>query len=316
MKIVHQKKWIALVIDCYTGQNEQVLAILYSKMPKDSGVEIRDSKIEGQNLIVAYFFEKDAKLMEDVKKSIKNDKNMFDGTDNIKFETYIVNEEDWANSWKQFFTPRKLGKKIIVTPSWDKFKPKNGELPILIEPGMAFGTGHHETTHLCVKLIEEYVKKDDIVFDVGTGTGILAIAARLLGADLVVGTDIDKYAVKVAKENIKINKCSDRVKAFYGNLLSFRNKIKDELILRKCDVIVCNILKDAVLRIADKLNEMLRPGGIVIISGILGTQYEEVEKAFCACGFKPKRLVGENEWVACSFQSQMPEIMKLKKNKK
>lgn len=288
------------MIDCDIIQNEQIFAILYTFF-SSGGVEIKDHPAGGgRNLIIAYFSEPDAaREVASLKKRIE--KAVTGGTGSVKFSEYLVDEEDWANSWKKFFSPKKLGRKIIVTPSWEGHKPSRSQLPIFIEPGMAFGTGHHETTELCVKLLEETVKKDDIVFDVGTGTAILAIAARLLGASLVVGTDNDKYAVRIARENIKLNGCEDAVKAFYGNLLSFRSKFREELLLRKCDVIICNILKDAVLKLPEKLKEFLRPKAPVIISGILESQYAEVRREFEKRGYKSGRLAQKNDWVACSF---------------
>lgn len=294
-------KWTALQINCDIIQNEEILAIIYTYF-STGGVEIKELG-EGRNILIAYFSESDASSkIPDLKKRIKSETKMTGGTENIKFGETIVDEQDWANSWKKFFSPRKLGKKIIVTPDWEEYKPSRGELPIFIEPGMAFGTGHHETTELCVKLLEENVKKDDIIFDVGTGTAILAIAAKLLGASMIVGTDNDKYAVRIARENIKLNKCESCVKAYYGNLLSFRSKTRDELLLRKCDVIICNILKDAVLKLPDKLKEFLRPDSVVIISGILESQYDEVSREFEKRGYKSVRRARKNDWIACSFK--------------
>lgn len=298
---VNLKKWVALQVNCKTIQNEEILAVIYTYF-NSGGVEIKDQAEEGKNSIIVYFPEAESKNADVLKERIKTNKELIEGVKNITFEKFIVDEEDWANSWKKFFSPKKLGKRIIVTPSWENFKPKKGEIPIFIEPGMAFGTGHHETTELCVKLIEETVEKDDIVFDVGTGTSILAIAARLLGASLIVGTDNDKYAVKIARENIKLNKCDKEVKVFYGNLLSFKSKYRDELLLRKCDVIICNILKDAVLKLPSKLKEFMRRTATVIVSGILESQYEEVKKEFEKNGFKDTRFTRKNDWVACSFK--------------
>lgn len=300
---VGNRKWTALAIHCEISQNESVEGVIYST-GYSAGTETRESERPGWNHIVCYFPAGEEKKVGAIKK-LASDPARVAGAEKLEFSTAVVDEEDWANSWKKFFTPKKLGRKIVVTPSLEGFRPKRGELPILIEPGMAFGTGHHETTHLCVKVIEETVRKGDIVFDVGTGTGILAIAASLLGASLVVGTDNDRYAVKIARENIRVNGREKNVFAFYGNLLSFRDPLRDEIALKKCDVVICNILKDAVLKLPAKLDTIVRPGGIVIVSGILDTQYDEVAAAFVKNGFKKRRYAHENEWVACSFARQM-----------
>lgn len=294
------RRWLALAIRCRVAHNEPILAALYGGFFTE-GAEIRDLSDGVHNLIIAYFPEDEAEKADLFKKRVRDLEKFVDDIGDISFESFYVDEEDWANSWKKFFSPRKLGKRIIVTPTWEDFKPKKNELPIFIEPGMAFGTGHHETTHLCVKLLEEVVGHNDIVLDIGTGTGILAIAARLLGASLVVGTDNDKYAVAIARENIKLNKCDDAVFAFFGNLLSFRDKRRDRLVEQKCDVVVCNILKDAVLKLPPKLEPFVRPSTVVIVSGILDTQYDDVARAFAKSGYASKRHTQEKDWVACSF---------------
>lgn len=293
------KSWVAFLIDCEIIQNEAIFAILHTLFP-ELGCEIKEhpSDKTNRNLIVIYFNDFDANSKIELVKEHLNKNN---NTKNIKTSEYIINEEDWANSWKKFFTTKKVGKKFVIVPYWDNYVPDKNRIPIFIEPGMAFGTGHHETTELCIKLLEEFIQKNDIVIDVGTGTAILAIVAKLLGASLVLGIDNDKYAVKIARQNVKLNKCND-IKIFNGNLLSFKSRLYSELMLRKCDVIICNILKDAILKLLTKIDKFIHKNSTIIISGILENQFDEVNFSFKKLGFKNIKLIQKNDWVAATFK--------------
>lgn len=179
----------------------------------------------------------------------------------LKVTSRLDDDAEWKDKWKEYFKPAKISKSIVVKPTWEPYDNKDDALVIEIDPGMAFGTGTHETTSLCVKMLEEYQKKGDKVMDVGCGSGILSIAAALLGASDVLGIDIDPVAVDVAAENIALNKVDTVAKAQFGDL----TKGVDY----KADVIVANLMADLVMMLAEDAAKHLVKGGYFISSGIL-----------------------------------------------
>ena len=182
-----------------------------------------------------------------------------------------VNESDWANEWKKYYKPTKVGKKIVVKPSWEEYEKQEGDLIIELDPGMAFGTGTHETTSMCIRELENYVDETKTVFDIGCGSGILAIAAAQLGAKEVVAGDLDEVAVKVSKENCEINNVSDKVVVKHGSLF--------EVVDSKADVIVANIIADIIKILAKDVSKFLKDDGVFISSGIILAKIDEVCQA-------------------------------------
>lgn len=201
-----------------------------------------------------------------------------------------VSEEDWANSWKAYFKPEKIGEKIVIKPSWEDYSPKGGELVIELDPGMAFGTGNHPTTSMCIKALEKYLKAGNKVYDVGTGSGVLAIAASLLGANEVIAVDIDDVAVKVAQDNVEANKLQNKVQVLQGNLLDLLNE--------KADIIVANIIADIIIAIVPDVMELLKEQGYFIASGIIKERKDDVLDAFQKSGIKVVTCLEQGEWVA------------------
>lgn len=194
-------------------------------------------------------------------------------SENIKhtIETDTTLEEDWRNNWKKYFNPMPVGEKILIRPSWrDDYDP-NGRVVLNIDPGLAFGTGNHETTRLCLEAVERYLKEGDTVLDVGCGSGILAIASLLLGAGSAVGVDIDETAVKTAKENAEINNVADRFTAITGDLT--------EKVTGKYNLIVANIVADAIMFLSKGVREFMTPDTVYIMSGIIDTRADEVISA-------------------------------------
>jgi ribosomal protein L11 methyltransferase len=203
-----------------------------------------------------------------------------------------VVEEDWANSWKVYYKPTKISEKLVVVPSWEEYCPTAGEEIIMLDPGMAFGTGTHDTTQLCVRILEKTLQGGETVVDVGTGSGILSLAAAKLGASKVLATDIDRTAVEIAAKNMMLNKVEDRVTVRLGNLLE---PVAGEAIP---DVIVANIVADVILLLAPDAYHYLQPGGSFITSGIIHTRQEEVSAALVKAGFKLEETITNQEWVA------------------
>lgn len=187
---------------------------------------------------------------------------------NHKITTKGFEEEDWLNNWKKYFNPIKIGRKLLILPTWRKNKNFEERLILNLDPGAAFGTGGHETTKLCLESLERYVKKDDEVLDIGCGSGVLSIASCLLGAKSAKGVDIDKNAVKIAKENVKLNKMSKEIEIVVGNLT---DKIKG-----KYNIIVANIVADAIISLSSSVKNFMKEDGLYIMSGIIDTRLQEV----------------------------------------
>ena len=199
-------------------------------------------------------------------------KNRFDA-EGIPYsiDENTVKEDDWANNWKKYFKPLPVGEKLVIVPSWEKDElPEDlkNRIPLVIDPGMAFGSGQHETTRLCMELIEKYVTPEADVLDVGTGSGILAIAALLLGAKSVTGVDIDALSVKVAAENADLNNVGDRFTSLHGDLA------KD--VKGTFDLITANIVADIVIELTRSASGLLKKDGIYIVSGIIEERLSDV----------------------------------------
>ncbi len=201
-----------------------------------------------------------------------------------------IDEEDWVNSWKRYFKPFRVGHRIVVKPTWEKYYGESNDLIVEIDPGMAFGTGDHETTYLCLELIEKYIKQKDNVVDVGCGSGILGIAAAKLGADRVFCIDIDENACKVARENVLLNNVERLVTVKKGNLL--------DAIKEKSDIIIANIIADVIITLADRVVGLLSSGGCFISSGIIIDRKHDVIKSLEKNNFEIIEVMEKGEWCA------------------
>ena len=208
-------------------------------------------------------------------------------------EDIIVDDADWKDKWKEYFKPVRITDRLVVKPTWEEYEPNDGEKVIQIDPGMAFGTGTHETTSLCLKLMEKYLgdePQDKEVLDVGCGSGILSIAAALLGCRSVTGVEIDEDAVRVAEENVELNGIGDRVEILQGDLT--------EGIESKADIIVANLIADLVMTLSKSAKEHLKDGGIFISSGILLEKKGIVSDAVKEAGFEIIEIAEDGEWCA------------------
>lgn len=199
-----------------------------------------------------------------------------------------VNEKDWANEWKKYYKPIKVGEKFVVKPLWEEYEAKGDEIILHMDPGMAFGTGTHETTRMCLEAIEDYMKQDTRVFDIGTGSGILAIGASKLGAKDVVGVDLDIVAVDSAKENVGYNQLQN-VEILHGNLM--------DVVEGTADIIVANIIAEIILVLVDDVKKMINENGVFISSGIIKEKEAVVTKALLEKGFRIIEVRREGEWV-------------------
>lgn len=208
-----------------------------------------------------------------------------------KVEVTSVSDDEWLTQWKQYFKPTKITDQIIVKPTWEPYQKRDqSELIIDLDPGMAFGTGTHSTTTLCMRLMERYLTRDRKVLDIGTGSGILSIGAALLGASSVLGIDIDPLAVEIAKENVKTNHLDSKIVIKEGDLITG--------VTEQVDLILANLIADLVVRLTDHLTKALFPGGIFISSGILIEQRTRVEAAIRKAGFDLLEILEDGDWCA------------------
>ena len=208
----------------------------------------------------------------------------------IAFGFLLVKESYWAENWKKYYKPFRAGERLVIKPSWETYEPKEGDLVLELDPGMAFGSGTHETTSMCLELLEDAMHGGESVIDVGTGSGILAIGAAMLGAKDVLAIDIDPVAVRVAKENIEHNHLSDRVRAVEGNLLASSDGV--------CDLCVANIIADVICMFAQPLVDHIVPGGLFICSGIIKEREQDVVNALTAADYTILETKRKGEWVA------------------
>lgn len=201
-----------------------------------------------------------------------------------------INDKDWAEEWKKYYKPVKIGKRIVIKPTWEKYERKDDEIVIELDPGMAFGTGTHETTMLCIEALEKYVSEGSFVYDVGCGSGILSIVAAKLGAKKVIGIDLDELCVNVSIENVKQNNVENIVEILHGNLL--------DRVSEKADLIVSNIIAEVIVDMIDSLKAYINDNGIFIASGIITEKSSMVKKALIDKEFEILEEKSMKDWVS------------------
>nr|WP_283778263.1 50S ribosomal protein L11 methyltransferase [Lysinibacillus sp. D4A1_S13] len=229
--------------------------------------------------------------VEEIKAAITNLTNFnIDIGENV-VSIVEVNEEDWATAWKQYYHPVKISERFTIVPTWEDYTPvSTDELIIELDPGMAFGTGTHPTTVMCLQGLEKVIKEEDTVVDIGTGSGVLSIGAALLGAKSVHALDLDEVAVRSAQENVALNKVEDKVEVFHGNLL--------DTVKEPADVVVANILAEIIMSFTDDAFTIVKPGGLYVTSGIIGAKRDDVKAALEASGFVIEEVLLMEDWVA------------------
>lgn len=200
-----------------------------------------------------------------------------------------IKTEDWANEWKKYYRPTKVGKNFIIKPTWEEYDLSENEVMIELDPGMAFGTGTHETTALCLEALEKLELKDKLVFDIGSGSGILSVGALKLGAKKVEAVDIDILGVEATLDNAKLNKVEDRIIVHHGDLCEKLNS--------KADVIVANILAHILVKLLVDISKFIKDDGIFVGSGIIDSKYKEVEDALIESNFEILEVNKNKDWV-------------------
>ncbi|GEK29718.1 MAG: 50S ribosomal protein L11 methyltransferase [Kurthia sp.] len=228
--------------------------------------------------------------VEEIKQSINNLANFNLDLGSNKVTTCEVDDEDWSTSWKKYYHPVKISNRFTIVPTWEDYQPvESDELIIELDPGMAFGTGTHPTTVMSLQALEKHVNNEVDVIDVGTGSGVLAIGAALLGAKTVHALDLDEVAVRSAIENVELNKVSDKIEVVQGDLL--------DTVKEPAEVVVANILAEIILTFVDDAFTIVKPGGIYITSGIIEGRKEDVKNALIDAGFEIDEVMMMEDWV-------------------
>lgn len=284
--------------DAMIDDPDEILAMIASPGPSEWYDESQIPDLSMIEPAVTVFFADDEEghsRAKDVRKAIEElAKSVAEGRygaeadlGELSVSAKVEDDVLWRDKWKEYFKPTKLSNNIVVKPTWCEYEPNEEDIVIEIDPGMAFGTGTHETTMLCIRMIEKYMHGGYKVLDVGSGSGILSIAAAKLGASDVLGIDIDEDAVRVSNENYELNKVSDRAKAIVGDLTAGVDY--------KANIVVANLLADIVMRLSKDAKRHLGEKGIFITSGILIEKSETVEKCMIECGFEivEKAILGE-----------------------
>lgn len=305
-------KWIEIQVKTTTEASEIVTNLLYESGAE--GLAIEDPNVifefekkpgdwycaeddvnnyDFEGILIKGYLQKSDDLVDKIELLKQNIKNI--STYDIDYgpgEVTIteVEDSDWAEEWKKYYKPKRVGKHIIIKPTWEEFDAKTDDIVVEIDPGMSFGTGTHETTMLCMQRLEKYVHQYDTVIDVGCGTGVLAIVAAKLGALNTLAIDLDEDAVRIAKENIEINGMKNRITVKHGNLL--------DMIDLKANVIVGNLLAEIVVMLADGIKNFLEEDGVFIASGIILDRIDLVVDALETNGLEIVEIQKMGEW-AC-----------------
>lgn len=302
--------WFEIVIKVPTDECETASAIANMTVPY--GIYIEDySDMESQAWEIAHIDLIDEALLakdrnsafihiyidksDNLTESLAYLKERF-GAEQIPYEVFFATVEDidWNEYWKKFFHTTEIGERLAVVPAWEKYDNPENRSVLKIDPGVAFGTGTHATTSLCLMILEQYAKDNDSVLDIGCGSGILSIAGVLLGAENAVGVDIDAAAVKVAGENAAMNNVGDKTSYIHGDLA--------EEVSGRFDIICANIVADVIIRLLKNVGEYMKEDAVLIASGIIDSRAEEVKAAILDNGFVIEQELTRDNWFAFAIK--------------
>lgn len=270
---------------------EAMFIDILPELPEDDGTAIVSSYFDPACFEVPQLQKKIEEGLQEIAMFV----NIGEGT--IQFSD--TDDQDWLNNWKKYFQPFRLCDNIVIKPTWEELKEtQEGDIVIEIDPGIAFGTGSHETTKLCISGLKEYVTKDTMLLDVGCGSGILSIIGLKLGAKYALGTDIDEHALTATKENIEVNHIKeDQFALLAGNIIDDEETQK-KVGFKKYDVVVANILADIIIPLSGEISKHMTADGVFISSGILNTKADEVEAALRKNGFAIVEKKEMGDWVS------------------
>ena len=257
---------------------------------------------EADSCITVYFSndEEGTALLEAVRNAVNELRSSDTSKELGSLEILSKNmkDEDWSENWKQFFKPLEIGKKVLVVPEWETEIPDSNRVKFLINPGLSFGTGSHESTKMCIEEIEKYVKDGDKVLDLGCGSGILSVIALLLGAGDATAVDIDPMAVEVAYSNLKLNGLPESIYHGFAGDITTDTELCKTLSAQKSDIVLANIVADVIIALSTYVKDFMKPDGIFICSGIIIERKDEVVSKLEAAGLKIKEVRTMGEWAA------------------
>ncbi|HBT46512.1 MAG TPA: 50S ribosomal protein L11 methyltransferase [Peptococcaceae bacterium] len=280
-------KWQEISVTTPLEAGEAVAGLFYEAGAQGLVVEDKDGRV-----VLRGYLPRDETLkarLRDLQEGLKAIGRFFPGC-RAELSSRSLEEEDWASAWKAYFKPLKIGRHLVVKPSWEEYSPLPGELVMELDPGMAFGTGTHPTTSMALEMLEDLIEPGDVVYDVGTGSGILAIACALLGARTVIAVDNDSVAVRTARENVKRNGLEGKVKVRKGDLL--------QGFPAGAHVVTANIVADVLLALLPQAAGVLLPNGRLLLGGIIAPRAPELVAALGNHGFTVTEEKRRGDWVA------------------
>ena len=290
------KKWLVINLLAPRELEEGISNFLIEQGA--TGIEEIDEDLKWERL-KAYFLKdgKEKSVPYTLHRYLRSLQTISPEIPSIKIETVTIPEQDWGENWKKFFRPIQVGSRFTIKPPWSKIRLKKGQIPIVITPGMAFGTGTHASTKLCIPVLEARLRRRGLsVLDVGTGSGILSIVAAKLGAGEVLGLDIDGVAVRAARENVRQNGVSDIVRIRKGRIGDIR---------RKFDMIIANIDHKSLRRMRISLLRHLKAQGYLILSGILEVEGDLFRQHYLKTGLlRWAKMTQEEEWICLALKKK------------
>ncbi|HZJ99296.1 MAG TPA: 50S ribosomal protein L11 methyltransferase [Tissierellaceae bacterium] len=312
-------KWVEVIVKTIPENEDIVSSILYEagavglalEDPQDfidlyndkESWDFIDEKLmnfvdDGSISLKAYFAEDEGidRIIDFIKEKIVTRPLEFNTEALGEVALSLVDDQDFAENWKKYYKPLRIGERIVIKPSWEDYDEKENDIIIELDPGMAFGTGTHETTSMCTEALESFLKPGDSVYDVGCGSGILSIVAAKLGASKVIGIDIDPICIDVSEDNIALNNVKDIVGVEEGNLF--------DLLDDKVDIIVSNIIAEVIVGIVRDLDRYLNDEGFFIASGIILSKVNSVKNALTKSGYNIIDIKELGEWACLVAQKQ------------
>ncbi|EEG31619.1 ribosomal protein L11 methyltransferase [[Clostridium] methylpentosum DSM 5476] len=274
-----------IYIEDYSGLEEQVEQIAH--------IDLIDEELlqkDRSRAIIHIYIEPDQNPLEAV--SFLENRLSIEGIP-YQIGTDSVDQEEWATAWQKYYHPIQVGKRVVICPEWEECSIQPDEVKVTLNPGMAFGTGTHETTRLCMQFLEEYVTPSSTILDVGCGSGILSITGLLLGARHAVGVDIDELAVKVAGENAALNRITEEQAEFLCGDLT-------EQVSGQYDIICANIVADVIIKLCETVTQFMHKDSVLLCSGIIDQREDDVLLALSSAGLNVLEIKRENGWVAIS----------------